>query len=117
MQPGDFLTVGIIVDSADHAIRMAEALVLERLAATAHIEPPHEAYRLAGGEELAVYREWTMRAITLSARFDALCERAADLPGIVLPGITAAPLTLMHPRLEGWLRQVMHACSGAEGPA
>lgn len=115
MQPGDFLMVHIIMDDADHAIRLAETLVLERLAATAHIEAPHEAYRLAGGEELAVYREWTVQAITLASRFDSLCERAAASPGIVMPGITAAPLTLLHPRLEGWLRQVMQACAGGSG--
>ena len=117
MEPGDFLAVNVIVDSADHAVHLAETLVLERLAATAPVEAPHEAYRLVDGEELAVYREWTVRAITIADRFDALCERAAGLPGIVVPGITAAPLTLMHPRLEGWLRQVLRACGADSGTA
>ena len=115
MQPGDFLAVNVIVDRADHAVQLAETLGLERLAATAHIEASHEAYRLVDGDELSLQREWTVRAITIADRFDALCERAAGLPGIVVPGITAAPLTLMHPRLEGWLRQVMRACGGDNG--
>ena len=115
MQPGDFLAVNVIVDRADYAVQLAETLVLERLAATAHIEASHEAYRLVDGDELSLQREWTVRAITIADRFDALCERAAGLPGIVVPGITAAPLTLMHPRLEGWLQQVMHACEGSSG--
>ncbi|MFL5334744.1 MAG: divalent cation tolerance protein CutA [Geminicoccaceae bacterium] len=115
MQAGDFLNVSIIVDSEDHAIRLAETVVQERLAATAHIEQSHEAYRLVGGRELAVYREWTVRFITLASRFDALCERAAGLPGIVMPGITAVPLTMMHPQLEGWLQQVMQACGEHDG--
>jgi uncharacterized protein involved in tolerance to divalent cations len=117
MQLGDFLTVTIIMNNEDHAIRLAETLVLEHLAATAHIEQPHEAYRLVEGDELAVFREWSVRAVTLASRFDRLCDRVSGLPGIVMPGITAAPLTLMHPRLEGWMQQVMRACEGADGKA
>ncbi len=110
MQPGDFLTVTIIVNTEDHAIRLAETLVEEHLAGSVHIEPPHSAYRLQPGVGLAVFQEWAVRAVTLATRFDALCERAAALPGIVMPGITATPLSVMHPRLEGWLNQVMQAC-------
>jgi uncharacterized protein involved in tolerance to divalent cations len=112
MNPADFLIVTIIVDGEDHAIRLAEVLVEERLAASVQVPPPHESYRMmADGGGLAVYREWAVRAVTIAGRFEALSDRAAALPGIVMPGITAAPLSVVHPRFEGWLQQVLVACT------
>jgi uncharacterized protein involved in tolerance to divalent cations len=111
MQAEDFLMVTIIVDSSDHAIRLAEVLVTEHLAATVQVPQSHEAWRLLDGQ-LAQFREWAVRAVTISARFDALCARAAQLPGIVMPGITATALTEIHPRFEGWLNEVLRACGG-----
>ena len=111
MNPEDFLIVTIIVDGESHAIRLAEVLVEERLAASVQVPPPHESYRMMETGGMAVYREWAVRAVTLASRFDALAERAGMLPGIVMPGITAAPLTVVHPKFEGWLQQVMTACT------
>ena len=112
MQPGDVLLATLIMDSEDHARRVAEVMVEERLAATAHVPEPHDAYRLEPGGGLAVYREWAVRLVTLAPLFDALAERASHMPGIVMPGITAAPLTLRHPRFEHWLAEVTRACRG-----
>ena len=111
MDPADFLIVTIIVDGEAHAIRLAEVLVEERLAASVQVPPPHESYRMMAEGGMAVYREWGVRAVTIASRFDALAERAGKLPGIVMPGITAAQLSVVHPKFEGWLQQVMVACS------
>ena len=111
MDPADFLIVTIIVDGEAHAIRLAEVLVEERLAASVQVPPPHESYRMMEAGGMAVYREWAVRAVTIASRFDALSDRAATLPGIVMPGITAAPLSVVHPRFEGWLQQVLVACT------
>jgi uncharacterized protein involved in tolerance to divalent cations len=114
MEPDDFLLVTIILDSEEHAIRLAETLVTEHLAATVQIPPSHEAWRLLDGQ-LAQFREWAVRAVTVTRRFDALCDRAAGMSGIVMPGITAVPLSVMHPRFEGWLNEVLRACDGKAG--
>lgn len=112
MDVSDFLLVTIIVDSREHAVQLAERLVEQRLAATAAVPHPHEAWRLENGA-LVEYQEWALRAVTVAGRFDALCERAADTPGIVMPGVIAAPLTVVHPRFETWLHEVMQACGGS----
>src|SRR4051794_14834959 len=109
-EPGE-LVVTIIVDSEDHATRMAETLVEERLVATANVQRAHIAYRLKDGV-LSAYREYAIRATTTTTRFDALIERVAGLPGIILPGVTAERLTAAHPRFEPWLRQVLETCGG-----
>ncbi len=111
MNPADFLIVTIIVDGEAHAIRLAEVLVEERLAASVQVPPPHESYRMMETGGMAVYREWAVRAVTVASRFDQLSERAGRMTGIVMPGITAAPLTVVHPKFEGWLQQVMSACT------
>ena len=111
MDVKDFLLVTIIVDSHAHATHLAEVLVEEKLAAAVQVPPSHEAWRLLNGG-LAVYQEWAVRAVTIASRFEALSARAAALPGIVMPGITAAPLTLVHPGFDGWLKQVLEACDG-----
>ncbi len=111
MDPADFLIVTIIVDGEAHAIRLAEVLVEERLAASVQVPPPHESYRMMETGGMAVYREWAVRAVTIAGRFDALSDRAATLPGIVMPGITAAPLSVVHPKFTGWLEQVLVACT------
>jgi uncharacterized protein involved in tolerance to divalent cations len=111
MNPADFLIVTIIVDGEAHAIRLAEVLVEERLAASVQVPPAHESYRMMAAGGMAVYREWAVRAVTIASKFDALAERAGGMTGIVTPGITAAPLTVVHPKFEGWLQQVLAACT------
>lgn len=103
------LVVTIIVDGEDHAVGMAEKVVVERLAASANVQAAHTAFRTQDGE-LIVYREYAIRAITVPARFDALCERVSGLPGIVLPGVTAQATDAAHPRFEPWIQQVLRAC-------
>jgi uncharacterized protein involved in tolerance to divalent cations len=103
------LVVTIIVDGEDHALRMAETLVLERLCASANVQSAHTSYRWEDGE-LIVYREHAIRAVTVPQRFEALCERVSALPGIVLPGVTAAATEAAHPLFEPWIRQVFQAC-------
>ena len=106
------LIVTIIVDEERHATRIAETLVLERLAASANIQPDHTAYRMQD-DELIVYSECAIRAVTIPARFDALCERVSAMPGIVLPGVTAQATDAAHPLFEDWIQQVFHACRGS----
>lgn len=111
--PPRILLVTIIVDEEDHALRMAETLVLERLAASANVLPAHTSYRWEDGE-LIVYREHAIRAVTVPARFEALCERVSHLPGIVLPGVTAEATDAAHPLFEPWIRKVFQACRAGE---
>lgn len=103
------LIVTIIVDGEDHALRMAETVVAERLAASANVQAAHTSYRTMD-DDLIVYREYAIRAITTPARFDALCERVSGLPGIVLPGVTAQATDAAHPLFEKWIEQVLRAC-------
>ncbi|MCK8784651.1 divalent cation tolerance protein CutA [Roseomonas sp. NAR14] len=109
MSEPSVLLVSITVDDETHALRMAERLVMEHLAASANVQAAHTSFRLEHGQ-LVEYQETSIRATTTTARFDALCERVSTMPGIVMPGISATPLTMSHPRFEPWIHAVLEAC-------
>lgn len=99
------MMVRIIMDTERHAHLAAEALVRDRLAATVSVQAPHTVYREVQGE-LGMYQEYALLAVTTPEGFDRLCERAAGMPGVVVPGILAQRVDTAHPALEPFIRAV-----------
>ncbi|MEO8750862.1 MAG: divalent cation tolerance protein CutA [Allobranchiibius sp.] len=100
-----FVQVQITVVDEEQALRIAEALVAEGLAAgIQQLAPTTSIYRTAPGE-VSHRREVLLFAATTSAAFEVLADRVRDLHSEPAPSIVAIPLVAIDPAYAEWLRQ------------
>ena len=84
------------------AVRIAETLVIERLAACVNRLPALTSVYLWRGK-LESDTETLLLIKTTSARFDALCERLSELHPYELPEIIATQVTKGLPQYLQWV--------------
>jgi periplasmic divalent cation tolerance protein len=86
------------------ADRVAEAAVMERLAACAHVDGPlHSTYRWQGAVESAI--EWSCRLKTTAERLPALVARIRELHPYDVPEIVAVAIADGDPAYLRWIQE------------
>lgn len=88
--------------SEGEAERIAEALVVERLAACVQILPVRSVYRWQGGVERT--EEWQLQVKTRAALADEVEARIKALHGYELPEIVALSVAAGSSDYIGWVR-------------
>lgn len=88
--------------SEGEAERIAEALVVERLAACVQILPVRSVYRWQGGVERT--EEWQLQVKTRAALADEVEARIKALHGYELPEIVALSVAAGASDYIGWVR-------------
>ena len=92
------------IDSEAGALRIAETLVTEGLAACAQVTGPiASVYRWKGAVEHAV--EWQCTAKTSEAALDPVLERIRALHSYEQPEIIATAISTGHPDYLEWVRR------------
>jgi periplasmic divalent cation tolerance protein len=101
-----FKVVLMTAPNAEEASRIAEALVVDRLAACVNlIDGCSSVYRWQG--KVVKDREVLMIAKTSAASFAALEKRVGDLHTYDVPEIVAFDLTALSPGYAAWLEDVL----------
>ncbi|MBV8864433.1 MAG: divalent-cation tolerance protein CutA [Acidobacteriaceae bacterium] len=99
-----FLVVFCTCGSEEEALRLAHALVENRLAACVNILPPIQSvYRWKG--EVQSAEEYLLLIKTTEERFDALHNTITDLHSYDTPEVIGLPVTDGSEKYLAWLRQ------------
>ena len=96
--------VGVVLVTAgseDEAVRLAEVLVQEKLAACVNLMPVESIYIWEGS--LQRDREWQLLIKTNLTRFDALAQRVQDLHSYELPETIALKIIDGSPPYLAWV--------------
>jgi periplasmic divalent cation tolerance protein len=95
-----FVTCG----SEEEALKIANALVNERLAACANIvSPVRSVYRWEG--KIWDEKEWLLVIKTMKSRFDELAKRVKSLHSYSIPEIIALPILEGSPLYLQWIEE------------
>jgi periplasmic divalent cation tolerance protein len=88
----DFIVVFVTCGSEDEALKIAHALVEERLAACANmVSPIRSIYRWEG--KICDEKEWLLVIKTRQSLFEDLAKRVKALHSYSVPEIIALPIT------------------------
>ncbi len=99
-----FLAVFVTAASQDDAVRIARAVVEERLAACGNIVGTvRSIYRWKGGIEDQA--EVMLVLKTRAALFEALRQRVVELHGYEVPEVIALPVEAGHAPYLDWIRE------------
>jgi len=108
------LVVLMTAGSKEEAERIAETLVIERLAACVNvISGVNSVYRWAG--QVRHDQEWLLLAKSRRDRLDSLVKRVQELHSYDVPEVIALSLTGGSESYLRWIDQEVHAHSDAEG--
>jgi len=100
----DHMVVFVTCGSEDEALKIARALVEEKLAACANmISPLRSIYRWEG--KICDEKEWLLLIKTLQSRFEDLAKRVKALHSYSVPEIIALPITEGSPAYLNWISE------------
>ena len=100
----DFIVVFVTCGSEDEALKIARALVEEKLAACANmISPLRSIYRWEG--KICDEKEWLLLIKTQQSRFEDLAKRVKALHSYSVPEIIALPITEGSPAYLNWIEE------------
>ena len=100
----DHMVVFVTCGSEDEALKIARALVEEKLAACANmISPLRSIYRWEG--KICDEKEWLLLIKTRQSRFEDLAKRVKALHSYSLPEIIALPITEGSPAYLNWISE------------
>ena len=101
----DSLVVFVTSGSEEEALKIAHALVKERLAACVNlVSPIRSIYRWEG--KICDEKEWLLVMKTHMGRFDALEKRVKALHSYSVPEIIALPIVTGSPSYLNWLEEM-----------
>ena len=101
----DSLVVFVTSGSEEEALKIAHALVEERLAACVNlVSPIRSIYRWEG--KICDEKEWLLVMKTHMGRFDALEKRVKALHSYSVPEIIALPIVTGSPSYLNWLKEM-----------
>ena len=101
----DSLVVFVTSGSEEEALKIAHALVGERLAACVNlVSPIRSIYRWEG--KICDEKEWLLVMKTHMGRFDALEKRVKALHSYSVPEIIALPIVTGSPSYLNWLEEM-----------
>ena len=99
-----FAVVFVTCGSEDEALKIARALVEEKLAACANmISPLRSIYRWEG--KICDEKEWLLLIKTRQSRFEDLAKRVKALHSYSVPEIIALPITEGSPAYLNWISE------------
>jgi periplasmic divalent cation tolerance protein len=99
------LVVFVTSGSEEEALKIAHALVEERLAACVNlVSPIRSIYRWEG--KVCDEKEWLLVMKTHMGRFDALEKRVKALHSYSVPEIIALPIVTGSPSYLNWLKEM-----------
>jgi periplasmic divalent cation tolerance protein len=100
----DFIVVFVTCGSEEEALKIAHALVEERLAACANmISPLRSIYRWEG--KICDEKEWLLLIKTRQSRFEDLAKRVKALHSYSVPEIIALPIAEGSPAYLNWIEE------------
>jgi periplasmic divalent cation tolerance protein len=100
----DFIVVFVTCGSEDEALKIAHALVEERLAACANmVSPIRSIYRWEG--KICDEKEWLLVIKTRQSLFEDLAKRVKALHSYSVPEIIALPITEGSPAYLNWISE------------
>ena len=100
----DHMVVFVTCGSEDEALKIARALVEEKLAACANmISPLRSIYRWEG--KICDEKEWLLLIKTRQSRFEDLAKRVKALHSYSVPEIIALPITEGSPAYLNWISE------------
>ena len=100
----NFIVVFVTCGSEDEALKIARALVEEKLAACANmISPLRSIYRWEG--KICDEKEWLLLLKTRQSRFEDLAKRVKALHSYSVPEIIALPITEGSPAYLNWISE------------
>jgi len=100
----DHIVVFVTCGSEDEALKIARALVEEKLAACANmISPLRSIYRWEG--KICDEKEWLLLIKTRQSRFEDLAKRVKALHSYSVPEIIALPITEGSPAYLNWISE------------
>jgi periplasmic divalent cation tolerance protein len=100
----DFIVVFVTCGSEEEALKIARALVEERLAACANIVSPlRSIYRWEG--KIWDEKEWLLIIKTQQSTFEDLSKRVKALHSYSLPEIIALPIVEGSPAYLNWIEE------------
>jgi len=98
------MVVFVTCGSEDEALKIARALVGEKLAACANmISPLRSIYRWEG--KICDEKEWLLLIKTRQSRFEDLAKRVKALHSYSVPEIIALPITEGSPAYLNWISE------------
>jgi len=98
------MVVFVTCGSEDEALKIARALVEEKLAACANmISPLRSIYRWEG--KICDEKEWLLLIKTRQSRFEDLAKRVKALHSYSVPEIIALPITEGSPAYLNWISE------------
>jgi periplasmic divalent cation tolerance protein len=99
------LVVFVTCGSEEEGLKIAHALVQERLAACVNlVSPIRSIYRWEG--KICDEKEWLLFIKTQTARFDDLEKRVKALHSYSVPEIIALPIVTGSPSYLNWLEEM-----------
>ena len=99
-----FIVVFVTCGSEDEALKIARALVEERLAACANmISPLRSIYRWEG--KIWDEKEWLLIIKTQRSKFEDLAKRVKALHSYSVPEIIALPIAEGSPAYLNWIEE------------
>jgi len=99
-----FIVVFVTCGSEEEALKIARALVEERLAACANmVSPLRSIYRWEG--KIWDEKEWLLVIKTQQSRFKDLAKRVKALHSYSVPEIIALPITEGSPAYLNWIEE------------
>jgi periplasmic divalent cation tolerance protein len=100
----DFIVVFVTCGSEEEALKIAHALVEERLAACANmISPLRSIYRWEG--KICDEKEWLLVIKTRQSRIEDLAKRVKALHSYSVPEIIALPIAEGSPAYLNWIEE------------
>ena len=100
----DFIVVFVTCGSEEEALKIARALVEEKLAACANmVSPLRSIYRWEG--KIWDEKEWLLIIKTQRSKFEDLAKRVKALHSYSVPEIIALPITEGSPAYLNWIEE------------
>ena len=104
MTLSNFIVVFVTCGSEDEGLKIARALVEEKLAACANmVSPLRSIYRWEG--KICDEKEWLLLIKTRQSRFEDLAKRVKALHSYSVPEIIALPITEGSPAYLNWISE------------
>ena len=101
----EFVVVFVTSGSEEEALKVAHALVEERLAACANlVSPIRSIYRWEG--KICDEKEWLLVVKTQRSRFEELEKRVKSLHSYTVPEIIALPMVEGSPAYLRWVEEM-----------